>query len=98
MTSIPVPVLEAELVEDSTFTLDFAMLCTRLHCGAGEALDLVHYGVLHPRGQSPQHWRFSSLDVYRAQLSRRLVRDLELDLAGAALAVELLERLSPACP
>nr|MBU2717705.1 MerR family transcriptional regulator [Acidithiobacillus ferridurans] len=29
----------------------------------------------------------------RARLSRRLSRDLEIDMAGAALAVDLLERL-----
>jgi chaperone modulatory protein CbpM len=56
-------------------------------------VQLVHYGVIHPEGSGPQHWRFRSLDLYRARLSRRLARDLEIDLAGAALAVDLLERL-----
>ncbi len=93
MASTPIHVIEAELLEDGAFCFDLPRFCTLLHCAEGEAVQLVHYGVVHPEGSGPQHWRFRSLDLYRAKLSRRLARDLEIDLAGAALAVDLLERL-----
>ncbi|WP_123101958.1 chaperone modulator CbpM [Acidithiobacillus sulfuriphilus] len=93
MAPTPIPVFEAELLEEGGFSLDFSHFCAVLQCPEGEAVQLVRYGVIHPSGSGPQHWRFRALDLYRARLSRRLIRDLELDLAGAALAVELLERL-----
>ncbi|MHB1580989.1 chaperone modulator CbpM [Acidithiobacillus sp.] len=93
MVSPPITVIEAELLEEGAFCFDFPHFCTLLHCGEGEAVQLVRYGVIHPEGSGPQHWRFRSLDLYRARLSRRLSRDLEIDMAGAALAVDLLERL-----
>jgi chaperone modulatory protein CbpM len=93
MVSPPITVIEAELLEEGDFCFDFPHFCTLLHCAEGEAVQLVRYGVIHPEGSGPQHWRFRSLDLYRARLSRRLSRDLEIDMAGAALAVDLLERL-----
>ena len=93
MGSPPITVIEAELLEEGDFCFDFPHFCTLLHCAEGEAVQLVRYGVIHPEGSGPQHWRFRSLDLYRARLSRRLSRDLEIDMAGAALAVDLLERL-----
>ncbi|WP_414040587.1 chaperone modulator CbpM [Acidithiobacillus sp. M4-SHS-6] len=93
MVSTPIHVIEAELLEDGDFCFDLPRFCSLLHCNEGEAVQLVRYGVIHPEGSGPQHWRFRSLDLYRARLSRRLARDLEIDLAGAALAVDLLERL-----
>ena len=89
MGSPPITVIEAELLEEGDFCFDFPHFCTLLHCAEGEAVQLVRYGVIHPEGSGPQHWRFRSLDLYRARLSR----DLEIDMAGSALAVDLLERL-----
>lgn len=93
MVSTPIRVIEAELLEEGDFCMDFSGFCASFHCGEGEAVQLVRYGVIHPEGSGPQHWRFRNIDLYRARLSRRLSRDLEIDLAGAALAVDLLERL-----
>ncbi|MBU2828189.1 chaperone modulator CbpM, partial [Acidithiobacillus ferriphilus] len=83
MGSPPITVIEAELLEEGDFCFDFPHFCTLLHCAEGEAVQLVRYGVIHPEGSGPQHWRFRSLDLYRARLSRRLSRDLEIDMAGA---------------
>ena len=82
-----------ELLEEGDFCFDFPHFCTLLHCAEGEAVQLVQYGVIRPEGSGPQHWRFRSLDLYRARLSRRLRRDLEIEMAVASLAVDLLERL-----
>ncbi len=38
-------------------------------------------------------WRFSGAALRRARLALRLERDLELNLAGVALALELMEEL-----
>ncbi len=52
---------------------------------------LVAEGVIEPHGRSPAAWRFSGESLRRARIVRRLQRDLDLNLAGAALALELIE-------
>ena len=54
---------------------------------------LVGEGVLSPHGHSQRDWRFSGVDLARALSVLRLERDLGLNVAGAALAVELMDEM-----
>jgi chaperone modulatory protein CbpM len=55
---------------------------------------MVGEGMLQPHdGGSPEKWIFSGVEVRRARRALRLQRDLELNLAGAALALELLDEI-----
>ena len=56
-------------------------------------VELVNEGVLVPDGREPHRWRFTGVHVRRATVALRLQRDLGLNLAGAALALELLDEL-----
>ena len=56
-------------------------------------VELVNEGVLAPDGREPHHWRFTGVHLRRATVALRLQRDLGLNLAGAALALELLDEL-----
>jgi chaperone modulatory protein CbpM len=56
-------------------------------------VEFVEEGVLNVVNVSSE-WRFSGDALRRARLAVRLERDLELNLAGVALAVELLEELA----
>jgi chaperone modulatory protein CbpM len=56
-------------------------------------IDLVDEGVLAPVGREPQRWRFTGSQMHSARTALRLQRDLGLNLAGAALALQLLEEL-----
>jgi len=51
-------------------------------------------GVLEPVGERPQEWRFSGTSLRRAQVAWRLTRDLEIDTAGVALALDLLDEIA----
>lgn len=53
----------------------------------------VSEGVLSPAGASPQDWRFSGDSLKRAKTAARLMDDLELNLPGVALALQLLDEL-----
>jgi chaperone modulatory protein CbpM len=55
-------------------------------------VEFVEEGVLSVVEVSRQ-WRFSGSALRRARLALRLQRDLELKLAGVALAVELIEEV-----
>ena len=53
----------------------------------------VSEGVLSPAGATPQDWRFSGDSLKRAKTAARLMDDLELNLPGVALALNLLDEL-----
>jgi chaperone modulatory protein CbpM len=65
-------------------------------CGADIALleSLVHEGVLAPQGGHPEQWSFEGSMLPRARAASRLVRDLELNAAGTALVLELLDEIA----
>jgi len=56
-------------------------------------IELVDEGVLTPDGREPHRWRFSGTHLRRATVAIRLQRDLGVNLAGAALALQLLEEI-----
>jgi len=56
-------------------------------------VEFVEEGVLHVVDVSTE-WRFTGDALRRARLALRLERDLELNLAGVALAIELIEEIS----
>ncbi len=81
------------VVLDEGLTVTLAEL-TRMCGSSGRTLHLmVTEGLLRPQGSAPQEWRFSGLEVRRARRAVRLRRDLELNLAGTALALDLLDEL-----
>ncbi len=64
-------------------------------CGipAELVIDMVSEGVVEPLGAEPHTWHFGGTAVKRIQTALRLQRDLRVNLAGAALALDLLEEL-----
>lgn len=56
-------------------------------------ITLVDEGVLEPRGRQPEEWYFDGQDLIRLRRALRLQQDLEVNLPGVALALELLEEL-----
>jgi chaperone modulatory protein CbpM len=54
---------------------------------------LVEEGILEPAGTRRGRWRFPADSIRRARAAVRLQRDLELNLAGVALALDLLDRV-----
>ena len=57
-------------------------------------IELVEEGVLTPTGQDPRAWRFTGVHLRRATVALRLQRDLGVNLAGVALALDLLDELN----
>jgi chaperone modulatory protein CbpM len=53
----------------------------------------VYEGVLEPSGDQPQEWAFSGADLIRLHRAMRLQQDLEVNLPGVALALDLLDEL-----
>jgi len=53
----------------------------------------VAEGIVVPVGVGPDQWRFSQLSVITIRRAYRLERDLGLNLAGVALALELMDEV-----
>lgn len=56
-------------------------------------LQLIEEGIIEPLGSDRSHWRFHGYCLRRVQIVQRLEHDLGVNMAGAALALELLEEV-----
>ncbi len=79
------------LEEQAQLTLDD--LCRACAIDAQRIIELVDFGVLEPQGREPARWIFGGASLHRARAALRLQRDLDIDLAGAALVLELLDEI-----
>src|SRR5690554_2324775 len=55
---------------------------------------LVEEGILDPVGSKTEQWRFTLTSLRRVKTAIHLQRDLGVNLAGAALALDLLDRIA----
>lgn len=64
-------------------------------CGTRTTLivELVEEGVLEPTDVHASHWVFRGSCIKQVQTAARLQRDLNVNMPGIALALELLEEL-----
>jgi chaperone modulatory protein CbpM len=84
--------LSGEVLEED-IELSLADLCRACELSAERIFQLVEEGLIEPRGRNPKQWRFHGRSVRRVRCVIRLEQDLGVNLAGAALALDLLEEL-----
>ena len=79
---------------DERVELSLLDMCRVCNCHTRWIVELVKEGVLDPIGNDQEHWRFSGTSLQRAHKAMRLERDLGLNLAGIALALDLIEEIA----
>jgi chaperone modulatory protein CbpM len=81
------------LDEHCSFTLD--ELSTACSVRTEYIIEMVDEGILEPVGQQRerQHWTFTGGSLLRARKARRLQQDLGINLAGAALVLDMMEEI-----
>ena len=90
--------MKGQVIEDGTLiTLD--ELCHHCTVETEEVVTLVREGILDPANDAVDlgragRWRFHISSVRRVRTVVRLQRDLGVNLPGAALALELLDRIA----
>lgn len=78
---------------DERYELTVAELC-RACAGTDDwVVELVREGVLDPVDARAREWRFPGTSLRRARTAMRLQRDLGLNLAGIALALDMLDEI-----
>jgi chaperone modulatory protein CbpM len=90
--------LRGELIEAETL-ISLAELCRNCIVQTEEVITMVREGILEPAdGEAVRNgagrWRFHISSVRRVRAVVRLQRDLGVNLPGAALALELLDRIA----
>ncbi|WP_251976443.1 chaperone modulator CbpM [Salinicola avicenniae] len=93
MTAKDLTHLHAETLDDLP-TLTLAELCRACTVHAEWVIELVDEGIIEPAGRRREQWRFYGYSLQRIRVVQRLQQDLGVNLAGAALALELLDEVS----
>ena len=84
--------LSGQVLDDET-EVTLVQLCRSCDV-QGELIEaMVEQGILEPSGRRGSHWCFPSSSLRRTRITLRLQRDLGVNLAGAALALDLLDRI-----
>ena len=73
--------------------LSLEELCETCHITSDFICELVEYGTLEPKGFALESWRFDTRHLQRIQRVLRLQHDLEINLAGAVLAMDLMDQI-----
>ncbi len=84
--------INAILLDDSV-ELSLAELCSACSVSEELVIEIVAEGIVEPSGPDRAQWRFSGIAVARVQRVLRLQQDFDVNLPGAALALELFEQL-----
>ncbi|MDB6001822.1 MAG: MerR family transcriptional regulator [Rhizobacter sp.] len=81
-----------EWVEEEV-DLSLAQLSQASGCAQETIVELVSQGVLDPQGDNPQAWVFIGSSLRRTRVALRLIQELDVNPAGAAVAIDLLEQI-----
>lgn len=87
-----IKIYEGILFEEQT-PLSVNQLSERCMISKVEIEELVYEGVIEPLKVHEELWSFSSETLWRVKKVQRLRRDLDLNIPGAALTMQLLDRI-----
>ena len=86
------PEVTPEIVDAAkTYNLEQCCLVCRLEPGV--VIEMVEEGIIEPDGSSQTEWTFEYRAITRIQRAHRLQRDLDINLPGVALSVDLLDEI-----
>ncbi|OWF66110.1 MerR family transcriptional regulator [Polynucleobacter hirudinilacicola] len=93
MTELNATWIEASVVENEVH-MSIVELSHASRTPQELIMSWVSEGVLSPAGSSPEEWRFSGDSLRRAKTAAHLTHDLELNVPGVALALDLLDEIA----
>lgn len=57
-------------------------------------VEIVDQGIVSPQAEPPEEWTFDNAAIRRIRTALQLHRDLGVNVAGAALALDLLDEIN----
>ncbi len=91
MSKTIVTIIEGQILNDDV-EHDIKELCRYAEVSLAQIQQMVDEGILDPHGSTPNEWRFNQRDFSRTRIVAHLQHDLDVNLPGAAIIVELLEQ------
>ena len=85
-------ILTGIIIEEET-RLSLRELCDACAVHVEFITELVDEGVIEPSGFDRSHWCFSGINLRRIRTAKRLQQDLGINLAGVALALDLIDEV-----
>lgn len=73
--------------------LSFTEVCLQTGVAEDTVVDIIEQGIVEPISGSHSEWLFSPAMLIVTKKAVRLHRDLDVDWAGVALAIVLLEEI-----
>ncbi len=70
--------------------LSLTELCQAVQADNELIIQMVEFRLLKPQGQSPDDWQFDSECLRRAKTAISFYHDLDINLSGIALALDLI--------
>lgn len=83
------PALHVEILDNLTLE----ELARAVNAEPQLIIELIEYHVIIPEGDSQNQWRFNALTLKKTRIAVNFYRDLEMNLPGIAIALDLLERI-----
>jgi chaperone modulatory protein CbpM len=83
-------VLEAHVLGEGDW-IAASEICQLCRLDLEAVLELAELGIVSSRERAPGEWQVAATALPRLRVASRLIRDLGVNVNGAALAVELIE-------
>lgn len=80
-------------VIDENNLLTFEEICRAINADQDLIIQLIEYHVIQPKGTSQKNWQFDHVSLKRARIARNFYYDCEVNLAGVALLIDMLEKI-----
>lgn len=80
--------------ENAIAHLSLIELCRISHAEEKRIIAWVSQGVLEPTGHSPDNWLFSNDAIRRIRLADWLTTEMDVNLPGAAMILNLLDEIA----
>ena len=85
---------DRDVVLDQDEAVSIHEICAIVDLRAEVVCQWVAEGVVTPRGQRVNEWRFSQSQLQRILQARRLQHDLDVNTASLPLVLDLLDEIS----
>ncbi len=81
------------VIIESSKPLSFDEMCQAVHVDAPVLTQMIELNLIVPQGESPHSWLFDSICLKRAKVAVNLHQDLEINMSGIGLALDLLDKI-----
>ncbi|OGT53930.1 MAG: hypothetical protein A3F17_02910 [Gammaproteobacteria bacterium RIFCSPHIGHO2_12_FULL_41_15] len=93
MTNQESQIVSSVLIINEEQTIGFTELCHASSADPDFILSLIEQELIQPRGHNQSNWQFDALSLKRSRIAVSFHNDLQLNLQGIALALDLLEQI-----